>query len=446
MPESVERESTPWSYAVKLLTHWLEAGERADSLLDQLPKTFTGQDRSRCQSLLFGAIRHFGRLDQQINALVSRPPRARLRAILLVAGFELLEGGDEGHLPRVVHHAVEQAKTLASPPEARLVNAVVRKLAPALAAQTVPSKLAAAEELATYYSHPEWLVQRWLTQFGAPSTRSLLEWNQTPAPVFARWRRLDREPSEEELAALLPTQWKNFYEVRPGNWALIGKWLQEGSIYLQDPSTRFAIELLDPRAGETILDACAAPGGKSVAIADHLLVAQIAAGKTPSSAEPAGRVVALDLPSPRIDRLKENLGRIRGVNVALVQADVSDGAGIMKLHDLPTQYSAVLIDVPCSNTGVMRHRVDVKWRLQDNDFQKHARQQLALLGAASRFVAPKGRLVYSTCSLDTAENENVVNAFIERSQGHYVLATSKTAKPWETGHDGAAAFLIERTR
>jgi len=446
MPETAERESTPWSYAVKLLTNWLEAGERADALLDQLPKNFTGQDRSRCQSLLFGAIRHFGRLDRKINALVSRPPRARLRAILLVAGFELLERDEDGHLARVVHHAVEQAKTLASAPEARLVNAVVRKLGPAIAAENAPGKLAPAEELAAYYSHPEWLVQRWLTQFGAPATRSLLEWNQSPATVFARWRRLDRDPNAEELTALTPTQWKNFYEVRPGNWALIGKWLQEGSIYLQDPSTRFATELLDPRIGETILDACAAPGGKSVAIADHFLAAKIATGATPSAENPAGRVVAVDLPSPRIDRLKENLGKIRGVNVALVQADLADGAGIMKLHDLPTQYSAVLIDVPCSNTGVMRHRVDVKWRLQANDFQKHARQQLALLGAASRFVAPKGRLVYSTCSLDTAENENVVNAFIERSQGHYVLATSKISKPWETGHDGAAAFLIERTR
>ena len=446
MPESAARESTPWSYAVKLLTHWLEAGERADNLLDQLPKAFTGQDRSRSQSLLYGAIRHYGRLNKKIEALISRPPRARLRAILLVAGFEILEGGEEGHLARVVHHAVEQAKTLASAPEARLVNAVVRKLGAVLAAEPVPAKLAGAAELSEYYSYPEWLVQRWLTQFGANSTRALLEWNQIPAPVFARWRRLDREPGSEELVALTPTKWKNFYEVQPGNWALIGGWLQDGSIYLQDPSTRLAIDLLDPRAGETILDTCAAPGGKSVAIADRLLAVQLAAGQAPSLEQPAGRVVSVDLPSPRIDRLKENLGRVRGVNMALVQADIASGAGIMKLHDLPTQYSAVLIDVPCSNTGVMRHRVDVKWRLQDNDFQKHARQQLALLGAASRFVAPKGRLVYSTCSLDTAENENVVNAFVERSQGHYVMAASKISKPWEDGHDGAAAFLIERTR
>ncbi len=445
MSESAEREisSNPWSYAVKLLTHWLESGERADSLLDQLPKTFTGQERSRSQSLLYGAIRHYGRLDRHVQRLISRPPRHRLRAILLVAGFEILEGGDEHHLARVVHHAVEQAKTLASAPEARLVNAVVRKLGPIIAAEQPPAKLASSEELSTYFSHPEWLVKRWLTQLGASSTRALLEWNQKPASVFARWRRLDREPNEEELGSLIATNWKGYFEVRPGHWPQINKWLQDGSIYLQDPATRLSIDLLDPRPGETILDGCAAPGGKSVAIADRLLAAAAASGATGLS---AGRVVAVDLPTPRIDRLKENLGRIRGVNVALVQADLTEGAGILKLHELPLQYSAVLIDVPCSNTGVMRHRVDVKWRLQDNDFQKHARQQLELLGAASRFVAPKGRIVYSTCSLDTAENENVVNAFVERSQGHYTLATSQVSRPWESGHDGAAVFLIERTR
>jgi 16S rRNA (cytosine967-C5)-methyltransferase len=93
---------------------------------------------------------------------------------------------------------------------------------------------------------------------------------------------------------------------------------------------------------------------------------------------------------------------------------------------------------------VMRHRVDVKWRLQENDFPKHARQQLELLNAAARLVAPKGRLVYSTCSLDAEENDRVVAAFIERWKGAYKLAHSQVSTPWDARHDGAAAFLIER--
>ncbi|PTY05879.1 RNA methyltransferase [Opitutaceae bacterium EW11] len=437
-PQS-ETSASPWSSAVKLLSQWLEEGTRVDTLLDSLPRSIAGQDRARVQSLLFGAVRHFGRIEAHLQKLVARPPRARLRAILLVAGFEVLEGGDEHHLARVVHHAVEQAKTLASPAEARLVNAVARKLGAALAAETEPPKLAPAETLAAYYSHPEWLVRRWLAQFGAAPARSLLEWNQRPAVVYARWRLADREPSPAELEILVSTSWKGYYELKPGHWAAVTKLIEEGVIYLQDPSTRLAIELLAPRRGETVLDACAAPGGKSVAIADTLL-----AGGAPAAGELAGRIVSVDLPGPRTDRLKENLGRVRGVDVALVQGDISEGVGLFKLHSLPTQYSAVLIDVPCSNTGVMRHRVDVKWRLQENDLAKHARQQLALLRSASRLVAPKGRLVYSTCSLDADENERVVDAFLAHWKGAYKLAHSIVARPWETGHDGAAAFLLER--
>jgi 16S rRNA (cytosine967-C5)-methyltransferase len=432
---SPESPSTPWSAAVKLLTQWIEAHERADVLLESVPKQFVGQDRARTQSLLFGAIRHYGRLNRHIQGLVARPPRPRLQAILLVAGFEIMEGGDEHHLARVVHHAVEQAKTLASAPEARLVNAVVRKLGAAIAAEVEPAKLAPAEVLASYYSHPEWLVSRWLAQFGAGSTRALLEWNQRPAPIFARWRSTDRQPSEAELGFLTPTPWPHYYEVKPGHWPEITQLIDAGRIYLQDPSTRVPVKLLDPRAGETVMDACAAPGGKSVAIADILAGLPGGAG---------GRVVALDLPGKRVDRLKENLARVRGVDVALVQADLMEAGSVLKLHDLPTQYSAVLVDVPCSNTGVMRHRVDVKWRLQEGDFSKHARQQVALLSAASRLVAPKGRLVYSTCSLDNEENEGVVKTFIDKLKGRFKLAHAEISKPWETPHDGAAAFLIER--
>lgn len=432
--------TTPWSLAAKLLTQWLEKSERVDALLDQLPKTFTGQERARCQSLLYGSVRHFGRIQWHLERLVSRPPRPRLQAILLVAGFEFIEGGDEHHTARVVHHAVDQAKTLASEAEARLVNAVLRKLAAALAADAEPAKLATAETLAVYYSHPEWLVKRWLAQFGAPSTRALLEWNQKPAVVYARWRLADRTPTAEELEALAPTSWENYYEVKPGHWPKITALVESGAIYLQDPSTRLAVKLLDPQPGETILDGCAAPGGKSVAIADALTRGQsVAAGQS------QGRVVSVDLPSPRIDRLKENLSRVRGVDVALVQGDLTRNLyDLLKENQLPGQYTAALIDAPCSNTGVMRHRVDVKWRLQENDLAKHARQQLALLNEVSRIIAPRGRLVYSTCSLDVEENERVINAFVERSKGRFKLAHAEHSRPWETGCDGAAAFLLER--
>jgi 16S rRNA (cytosine967-C5)-methyltransferase len=420
---------SPWSAAVRLTARWLDLHERIDVLMESLPPGLEGTERGRCQHLVFGVVRHFGRIEAALKRLVAHQPRFITRAVLYVAAFELIEasegGPDVGQTAKIVHHAVERTKELASAAEARLVNAVVRKLATILEGQKVPGAIAPAEVLADYFSHPEWLVQRWLASLGAGPTRSLLEWNQSPAPLHARWR----DPSRPAPEWLLPTEWKDFYAVPSGHWSEVGPMLSAGSLYLQDPGTRLAVALLDPRPGETVLDLCAAPGGKSLLIVDAL---------------GTGKIVAMDLPSARIDRLKENLSRTAGVGAALVQADLQEGAGaVLEEHGLPSQYSAVLIDVPCSNTGVMRHRVDVKWRLQEPDFAKHARQQGALLASAARLLAPGGRLVYSTCSIDAVENEKVVEAFLDRNRG-MSLAGSSTAVPWVDRHDGAAAFLLRR--
>jgi 16S rRNA C967 or C1407 C5-methylase (RsmB/RsmF family) len=559
-----------WSEAACLVGRWLDRRERIDELMERLPRNLTGIERARCQHLVFGVVRHEGRLNAALGRLVPRPPRLILRAILYVAGYELLEAGlhpdgpavggtvDSGLVAKVVHHAVERAKTLASPAEARLVNAVVRRLVDALAAQIAPPRLASAGALAEYFSHPEWLVARWLAQFGADATRALLEWNQQPAPVYARWRTAEPAP-----AWLAPTRWPGFFEVPSGRWGEVEPLLASGQLYLQDPSARLAIELLAPQAGETVLDLCAAPGGKSLQIADALVVAaeatrlrspdpveregarpgeqlspkletglpvaavcdrrndsvgqvgdladnddgghrpplqntvrsqhdstesgclsqaggqtegnslltsaatgakattetqqtslvtSAATGAERTKDEPAtgeaakgGRVVAVDLPGDRLRRLRENLARVRGVEAVLVEADaVGPLAAAFAARRLPAEYAAVLIDVPCSNTGVMRHRVDVKWRLQEGDFARHAHQQLALLEAAAQRVAPGGRLVYSTCSIDPEENEHVVAAFLRKHGEPFTLEAQALGHPWETGCDGTGAFRLRR--
>ncbi|MBC8040453.1 MAG: RsmB/NOP family class I SAM-dependent RNA methyltransferase [Opitutaceae bacterium] len=419
-----------WALAVELLVRWLENNERVDALLDSLPRSLGRAERGRCQHLLFGAVRNLGRIESIFAPMLARPPRTAVKAVLLIAGYELIEGGNDGHTARVVHHAVEQTKTLASLPESKMVNAVVRKIAGAIEAQTEPAKMAGATEIAAYYSHPEWLVRRWLAQFGAAGARALLEWNQKPAPVYARWRA-EGAPAGEDAALFAATPWKGFYEVKSGAWARVETLVNDGTLFLQDPATRHAIELLAPKAGETVLDACAAPGGKSLAIADAM--------------GGSGRVVALDLPSPRIERLKQNLSRAK-IDVALVQGDVMqvEREGVFEACNLPKAYDAVLLDVPCSNTGVMRHRVDVKWRLQISDFAKHARQQGDMLSAAARLVAPGGRLVYSTCSLDAEENDQVIKLFLEKTRGRFTLEGQRVSQPWVDGHDGAAAFLLRK--
>ena len=419
-----------WPAAARLVAQWLDRRERIDTLLDSLPKTLRGSERARCQHLILGVVRHYGRLDAALGRLVSHPPRFPTRAILFIAGFELIEAArdrDDGRIPKIVHHAVEQTKGLASPAEARMVNAVVRKLAQSLASPA-PTLNVSPDELGEYFSHPAWMVKNWLAQFGPESTRALLEWNQKPAQIYARWRA--GEP-ETPPAFLGITQWPGIFEVESGHWSEVEPHLERGVIYLQDPSTLSPVELLAPQPGESVLDLCAAPGGKSLLIADTMK---------------SGRLVAVELPTARVDRLKQNLARVKGVDVALVQADLLQPiVPILREHQLPDAYDAVLLDVPCSNTGVMRHRIDVKWRLQPGDFKKHPQQQLSLLHAAARLVAPGGRLVYSTCSIDAEENEHVVRAFLAgKAGGPFKLARNVLSYPWTTGHDGAAAFLLER--
>ncbi len=417
---------SPWAISARMLVRWIERHERVDALLDGLPRNTSKADRGRVQHLLFGALRHMGRLDGLVARWVPRQPRTRLRAVLLLAGYELIEGRGDGHAARVVHHAVEQAKSFASPAEARLVNAVVRKLAESLPRQSSPQPGAPAEAFAEYFSHPLWLVKRWLGDFGADSTYALLQHNQQPAPLHARWR----SPGEVVPPWLIPLEETGFFDVLPGHWSEIERELSAGRLYLQDPSTRMAVDLLSPQPGETLLDLCAAPGGKTLQIADRLT---------------EGRLVAWDLPGARVDRLKENIGRVRGVETVMIEGDLLDSAErILAARGLPLQFPGVLIDVPCSNTGVMRHRVDVRWRLQEGDFRKHGRQQSNLLAAAADLVVPGGRLVYSTCSVDREENEGVVQSFLEAGGGEWSLEAQRVARPWETQHDGAAAFRLRR--
>ena len=422
-PEASKPAFSGWVAAAGLVERWLARSERVDTLLEGLATNLSAQERARAQQLFYGVVRWASRLEAALAGLMAHEPRTKVKAVLMIAGFELLEGGPD-LMAKVIHHAVERAKSVASPKEARLVNAVSRKMADRLAVKPA--------DAATEFAHPEWLVARWTRQFGAETTRQLLAWNQQPAPVYARWRT--EAPVPDFLA---PSKWPGFYEVKAGHWEDIRRLAAEGALYLQDPSTRLCIGLLAPQPGETILDACAAPGGKSLFIADTMK---------------SGKVVALDEPAPpgktdlRLQRLKENLSRApAGVDVAMVEADLAKVNTVFYRNlNLPESYDAVLLDAPCSNTGVMRHRIDVKWRLQDGDFVRHQQQQLGLLHAAARLVRSGGRLVYSTCSIDADENDGVIKAFLASRVGSRAkLARSVQAYPWTDGHDGAGAFLFE---
>lgn len=424
---SLSRKSaTGWDAAVLLTEAYLAGDRKADQLLDELPEDFIGDRRATCQSLFLGALRHGHRTRAAFEGLIRKRTKPEVEAIILVTGYELLDAEPERR-PKIIHHAVERSKKRVNRFEQGFLNAVLRKL-PAALTETDSQASPAA-----YFSHPEWLVARWKKEFPESHTR-LLEWNQGVPVTYLKIY----DAAIERPAGIEPTAWPQFYKIAGQiSWQKeIHPLLNQGTAYIKDPSTRLAPALLAPQPGESVLDLCAAPGGKAFDLAHAM--------------ERKGQIVAVDLPGKRIARLRQNLDSLHApdLDCAIVESDVLElGTDSFEVRDLPSQYDAVMLDAPCSNTGVIQRRTDVKWRLRPQDIDACAKLQLQLLHSAARFVRPGGRLVYSTCSIEAAENRAVVDAFLESKSGsRFQLEAAEISHPWETSHDGAGAFLLKRVQ
>ncbi len=416
---STMAQADGWAAAAMLLSRLLARPGRADEIL--AGATFTdARERARCERLLFGAIRNKALLGAAVDSLCRNEPTEAARAVMMIAGCELLECGDDAAgRALVTHHAVEKAKLLLPAKMHGFVNAVVRRLPDAMR-EVVDACADPVSRLALRHSHPEWLVRRWIAAHGMEATRMLLEWNQSPPPVHVRLRDGVAAP-----ASLKATQWHGFYEYSGGDWREVEALLAARDAYAQDPSTRLCVGLLSPKPGMRILDLCASPGGKARMILDSL--------------GPEGLLVCVDLP-PRCERLRENLAPCAGgPRVHVLPADVMElNASALVALGLPAQYDAVLLDAPCTNTGVLRRRADARWRLKEDDIVSSAALQGRLLAKAAEFVATRGTLVYSTCSIEREENAAVVEAFSAANPAFEPIA-SVSALPWREGHDGAGA-------
>ena len=245
-----------------------------------------------------------------------------------------------------------------------------------------------------------------------------LKWNQTPSRVYIRTLR----PFE----GLVPSQWPQFYCVRDAStWPKVFEQVQKGHAYIQDPMTRIPIEQLELREELRVLDLCAAPGGKTIQIAQIL--------------KQTGCIVSVDLP----EHMKRFLENIRTYpQVQWLAKDVLDlTQSDFEVKRLPVVYDRVLIDVPCSNTGVIQRKPDVVHRLTSKDFSFLPEFQFKLLKQASTFVKHQGLLVYSTCSIDPEENERLIAKFLKENP-NFSLQKSQISLPWEVQHDGGASFCL----
>jgi 16S rRNA (cytosine967-C5)-methyltransferase len=420
------RDEKPREIAMRILQRDAGGGFVEDRFEAELARTrLSPPDRHLCQELAYGIVRWQATLDwliaRKTDARAQKPMLQNLLRLGLYQIFWLDRIPDHA----AVHETVELARQSGFHSQAGFINAILR----GFLRQSDATRLLLAELKKTQphlgYSHPEWLVARWQARWGANHTAKLMEWNNTPPKAFARVNTLKADPAK------LLLQWRDEnveYDFVRRDWIeenlafelkahpplnLLPS-LQQGLFYVQDPSTLLAVHELDPQPGESILDLCAAPGGKLSVIAQLM--------------RNEGRILAYDTSPDRLKLIEQNCSRL-GITCAQTVLPST-------LNPQPsTAFDRILIDAPCSNTGVMRRRVDLRWRISPKEIGRLRATQLDLLSQAASLLRPGGRLVYSTCSLEPEENNDVLTEFLA---GHadFKLEHARELLPFQEAVDG----------
>ncbi|MBI4663181.1 MAG: 16S rRNA (cytosine(967)-C(5))-methyltransferase RsmB [Verrucomicrobia bacterium] len=425
----------PREIAFRVLHHWEKSNRFVESILekelDEAP--ISSLDRKLAQELVYGAIRWRRTLDWIISGRTEDRPQHLAIRLLLRLGLYQMFWLDRIPDHAIVHETVQLAKRVGSATKAGFVNAILRGCLREQAAIEKALTELKTERPADGYSHPAWLFERWAARWGKDPTNQLMEWNNSPAKMYARVNLL------RTTASRLVEEWQaEGVECKPFRRDWIGEELvfelkatadaaklatfQKGCFYIQDPSTLLAVEALDPRPGEHLLDLCAAPGGKTILIAQKM--------------QDQGQVVAGDIQKDRLALLRQNCARLGATCVETALSPLASRRSPF--------FDGILVDAPCSNTGVMRRRVDLRWRIRPEELERLRRAQLALLRDAAEGLKPGGRLVYSTCSLEPEENGDVVRDFLaERHQ--FNLEHERQLLPFVDGVDGAYVARLTKT-
>jgi 16S rRNA (cytosine967-C5)-methyltransferase len=367
------------------------------------------RDAALCTEIVYGTLRWQRHLDWRLASHLHRP-LARLdpwvRALLRLTAYQVL------FLDRVPRWAaVDEAVSLAklksrTPGPAEFVNAVLRALTRAPSAPALPPH--PVEAAGVRWSYPDWIVARWLARYGPAEAEALMAAGNERPPIALRANRLRID--REALAARLRDE--ELAETRPTALAPEGLVLEKGAVArlapfadgwctVQDEASMLIARLLDPRPGETVADACAAPGTKATHLAELM--------------DNRGRIVAFDPQAARLALVDRGAARL---GITIIHSQVGGAAALAPRW--AARCDRVLVDAPCSNLGVLRRNPEVKWRRTEEDLRRLQQKQRTILGAAAAMAKPGGRLVYATCSPEPEENEDVVVPFLE-THGDWVL-------------------------
>ncbi len=424
----------PREIAAQVLRRHQSQSDYVENLLAQAQAgaQLSGPDRGLLQELVYGVVRWQATLDWLIDRKTNGRPQKPVLQILLRLGLYQIFWLDRVPEHAAVNETVELARTLGFGPQSGFVNAILRGY---LREQDATKQ--ALAELKTKrvdlgYSHPEWLCQKWWGRYGPAKLATLLDWNNTAPRTFARVNTLKTN------ATKLIERWRDEgVEYDFGRWPWIDEGamfvlkshpaldslgsFRDGGFYVQDPSTLLAVAELKPQPGDTVLDFCSAPGGKTTYMAQLM--------------NNQGRIVANDNAPERLKLVRENCTRL-GVTCA----GTIDQAGFEIRN---AKFDRVLLDAPCSNTGVMRRRVDLRWRIRPEEIERLRATQLDLLRRAAATLKPGGTLVYSTCSLEPEENSGVVKEFLTANPG-YQLEAERELLPFADRVDGAYVARLRK--
>ena len=378
----------------------------ADHLMDRelTQGKLSGPDRGLFAELVFGVLRRQGTLDYILSGLLTQPLARQEPQVLIFLRLGLYQLMYLDRIPEsaAVNETVNLAKQTL-PRASGLVNGVLRNYLRHKDTVTFPDPVAApADSIAARHSHPAWLVKLWFSQIGEADTELLAEASSRQPPLTLRTNTL-RTTREE----LLSTFANNGISATPCRFSPHGIQIEgrhhipglpgfrEGLFTVQDEASQMVAFLLDPQAGERVLDTCAAPGGK----ATHL--AQLMGNQ--------GELLAMDNAGSKLPLILETALRLGITNIRTRAADLLQSAALPA-----AAFDRVLLDAPCSGLGVIRRNPEAKWRLTSDDITRLAAVQKIMLKNAVRLLKPGGVLVYSTCSTTPQEDEEVVRDFLSR--------------------------------
>lgn len=381
--------------ALDLLRQVEEAGAYAQLALSAALRRagLTPRDRALCTELVYGVLRWRGRLDYILSRFADRPLADLadpVRQALRLGAYQLF------HLDRIppaaaIDTAVQLVKERLHAGAAGYVNAVLRRVA--REGQSVVWPEDPVLRLAAQESHPEWLVQRWADRFGLATARAICQSQNAPAPTTLRTNTLVTSQSalqaalaEEGIEAATGLLTPEALLVAGGGDLGRLSLFQEGHFMMQGESSQLVSHVLAPREGERIADLCSAPGGKTTHCAQLM--------------RNRGEILAFDVHPHRVRLVAEAAHRL---HITIIQTAVHDAR--RPPEGLAGALDRVLVDAPCSGTGVLRRRVDLRWRLTQKSITSLAPEQRAILAAAARLVRPGGFVCYATCSLEPEENE-----------------------------------------